>query len=190
MVSTTTRLRRADQGASDEWQLVERARAGDVDARGELVARYVDDVYALVARVLGERDLAQDAAQDAFVNALGALHRFRGEASFRTWILRIALNSARSLARRRTRRREVALAAAEDLPGAAEDPARRAVLASEGERVRTALETLPEKQRLSVSLRVYRDLSCAEIAQIIGSTEGAVRVNYHLGIKRLREMLQ
>jgi RNA polymerase sigma-70 factor (ECF subfamily) len=189
-VSTTTRLRRADDGASDEWQLVERARAGDVDARGALVARYVDDVYALAARVLGERDLAQDAAQDAFVNALGALHRFRGEASFRTWILRIALNSARSLARRRTRRREVALAAAEDVPGAAEDPARRAVLASEGERVRTALETLPEKQRLSVSLRVYQGLSCAEIAEIIGSTEGAVRVNYHLGIKRLREMLQ
>ncbi len=169
---------------------MERARAGDADARAELVARYVDDVYALTARVLGERDLAQDAAQDAFVNALGALSRFRGEASFRTWLLRIALNSARSLGRRHTRRREVALAAAEDVPGTAEDPARRAVLLAEGERLRAALAALPEKQRLSVSLRVYQGLSCAEIAGIIDSTEGAVRVNYHLGIKRLREMLQ
>lgn len=188
-MSTTTRLREADPAVSDERQLVERARAGDVDARAELVSRYVDDVFALTARVLRERDLAQDAAQDAFVNALGALSRFRGEASFRTWLLRIALNSARSLGRRRTRRREVALAAAEELPAMAEDPARRVVLLDEGERLRVALAALPEKQRLSVSLRVYQGLSCAEIAEIIDSTEGAVRVNYHLGIKRLRELL-
>jgi RNA polymerase sigma factor (sigma-70 family) len=174
---------------SDEWPLIERARAGESEARDRLVAGYLDDVYAVAYRVLGDRELAQDAAQDAFVNALGALHRFRGDASFRTWLLRIAVNAARSLARRRTRRREVALAAAVAVPAGGEDPASLAIAQTEGERVRGALQRLPEKQRLCVSLRVYRGLSYAEIAAIVGGTEGAARVNYHLGIKRLREVL-
>lgn len=189
-MSTTAQLQRTDGEAPDDRRLVEEARAGDVGARDRLVARYVDDVYALAYRVLGERDLAQDAAQDAMVNALGALGRFRGDASFRTWILRIALNSARSMLRRRFRRREVAIVAAEDVAAAAEDPSNRVVVLSEAERVRAALQRLPEKQRLSVSLRIEQGLGYAEIAQLIDSTEGAVRVNYHLGVKRLREMLQ
>jgi len=189
-VSTTAQLQRTDGDPPDDRRLVEDARAGDLAARDRLVARYVDDVYAVAYRVLGDRDLAQDAAQDAMVNALGALGRFRGDASFRTWILRIALNSARSLLRRRFRRREVAIVAADDVAGAGEDPANRAVVLSEAERVRAALQRLPEKQRLSVALRIEQGLGYDEIAGLIDSTEGAVRVNYHLGIKRLREMLQ
>ena len=189
MVSTTAQLQSPDASESDEGRLVAAARAGDLSARDELIARYLQDVYAVAFRLLGERDLAQDAAQDAMVNALGALGRFRGEASFRTWILRIALNSARSLLRRDVRRREVPIAAVEEVAGVGEDPASRAVLLTEAERVRVALQGLPEKQRLSVSLRIEQGLSYAEIAQLIDSTEGAVRVNYHLGIKRLRGML-
>lgn len=188
MVSTTAQLQLSD-GGSDDWRLVAAARAGDVAARDRLIGRYLEDVYAVAYRLLGDRDLAQDAAQDALVNALGALGRFRGEASFRTWILRIALNSARSLLRRRVRRREVAIAAVEEVAGPGEDPAARAVVLSEAERVRAALAHLPEKQRLSVTLRIEQGLSYAEIAEAIDSTEGAVRVNYHLGIKRLKGML-
>lgn len=188
-VSTTGQLRRADEVVSDDAQLVAEARAGDVDARDRLVSRHVDAVFALCMRVLGDRDLAQDAAQDAFVNMLGALGRFRGEASFRTWLLRIALNSARSVTRRGVRRREVAILAAESVVDD-DDPAARATVSVESERVRAGLARLPEKQRLSVSLRIDQGLSYAEIADVIGSTEGAARVNYHLGIKRLREMLR
>ncbi len=188
MVSTTAQLQSLDSG-SDEARLVAAARAGDLVARDTLIGRYLEDVYAVAFRLLGDRDLAQDAAQDALVNALGALGRFRGEASFRTWLLRIALNSARSLLRRRVRRREVAIVAVEDVAAEGEDPAARALVLSETERVRAALARLPEKQRLSVTLRIDQGLSYAEIAQLIDSTEGAVRVNYHLGIKRLKGML-
>ncbi len=189
MVSTTAQLQLSD-GGSDEWRLVAAARAGDLAARDRLIGRYLEDVYAVAYRLLGDRDLAQDAAQDALVNALGALGRFRGEASFRTWLLRIALNSARSLLRRRVRRREVAIAAVEETAGEGEDAAARVVVLSEAERVREALACLPEKQRLSVTLRIEQGLSYAEIAELIDSTEGAVRVNYHLGIKRLKGMLR
>ncbi len=189
VVSTTGQVQRADATASGDAELVAQARAGDMAARDQLVARHVDAVYGLSLRVLGDRDLAQDAAQDASVNALAALGRFRGDSSFRTWLLRIALNAARSLARRGVRRREVGIVEAECV-AAGDDPAARAATALDATRVRSALARLPEKQRLSVSLRVDQGLSYAEIAEVIGSTEGAARVNYHLGIRRLREMLR
>jgi RNA polymerase sigma-70 factor, ECF subfamily len=178
----------ADHG--DEIALLERARAGDPDAREQLVRRYLDDVYRLTARILGDRDLAQDATQDAFVNALGALHRFRGDASFRTWLLRIAANAARSVGRRQGRRREVNLVLAEDEPSLGPDPARRAEQVTEIERIELMLARLPPRQRLAVALRAQQGLSYAEIAVAMECTEGAARVNYHLGVKRLRELLQ
>jgi RNA polymerase sigma-70 factor (ECF subfamily) len=169
-------------------RLVERARSGDERARDALVSRHHGSVYAVALRVLGDPDEAADAAQEAFIKALGALDGFRGDASFRTWLLRIAANTATSVGRKRTRRREVALAPAERLAGPG-SPERDAVLRTEAERVEAALARLPEKQRLAVTLRLHEELTHREIAEVLDSTEGAVRVNYHLGIKRLREWL-
>jgi RNA polymerase sigma-70 factor, ECF subfamily len=176
--------------AVDESLLLERARAGDPDAREQLVRRYIDDVYRLTSRVLGDREMAQDATQDAFVNALGALDRFRGDASFRTWLLRIALNAARSVGRRSVRRREVALVLAENEPLGTDDAATRVERSTEAARVERLLAELPTKQRLTVSLRIQQGLSYAEIGAALNCSEGAARVNYHLGIKRLRELLK
>jgi len=176
--------------AVEDRDLVQRARAGNRDALDALLARHLDDVFDLVYRVLGNRDAADDAVQDAFVNAMRGLPRFRGDASFRTWLLRIALNTARSALRRRGRRREVALATGSRFADGAPDPEERAVRSAETERVQALLADLPEKQRLAVTLRVYQGLSHREIAEVTGSTEGAVRVNYHLGIKRLKERMQ
>lgn len=138
--------------------------------------------------MLGDRDLAADAAQDALVSALRGLGRFRGEGSFRGWLLRIAVNTARSAGRRRTRRREQPLR--DDAPAAAPDPARATELRDEVARVEAALATLPEKQRLAVTLRVQQGLSHREIGEAIGCSEGAARVNYHHGVKKLREVLR
>lgn len=182
--------RRAAAQESADDALVERARSGDPDAREQLVRRYLPDVYRTTARVLGDPDLAQDAAQDAFVNAMGGLPRFRGDSSFRTWLLRIAINAARTVGRRRGRRREVSLVLAADEPSASPDPARNAVNATEVERVEHALDRLPPKQRMAVALRVQQGLSYAEIAVSLKCSEGAARVNYHLGVKRMREMLR
>jgi RNA polymerase sigma-70 factor (ECF subfamily) len=180
----------APAGSVDETQLIERARAGLTDAREELVRRYLDDVYRLTCRILGDRDLAQDATQDTFVNALGALSRFRGEASFRTWLLRIAVNACRSLGRRQVRRREVNLVLADHEPSHEQDPATRAENVTEARRAEAVLKNLPPKQRMAVALRVQQGLSYAEIAVALDCSEGAARVNYHLGIKRLRELLR
>ena len=182
MTQTAVATRVEDDG------LVARARAGEAAALDSLVARHHRAVYEVTYRVLGDPDAAADAAQDAFMKALAALEGFRGEASFRTWLLRIAANVARSAGRKTTRRREVALEAAPELQGS-QDPEQQTVFRSEADRVTAALAELPEKQRLAVTLRIHHDLSHREIGEAIGSSEGAARVNYHLGIKRLRELL-
>ena len=174
----------------DDSSLLSRARSGDREATELLVSRYLRDVYEMTARVLSDRDLAQDAAQDAFVNALGALPRFRGESSFRTWLLRIALNSARTLARKRGRRREVTIEVAEDVAAESSDEVNRIGNADEARRIETVLQRLPEKQRMAVVLRLQQGLSYPEVAAALDCSEGAARVNYHLGVKRLRELMK
>lgn len=173
-------------GREPDAALLARAREGDADA---LLRAYMDDVYRVTLRVLGDADLAADAAQDAFMNAIGGLARFRGDSSVRTWLLRIAVNAARSVARRRSRRREVALEAASTEPARGPRLDERTVARVEVERAERALARLPEKQRLSVSLRIQEGLSYAEIGVVIGSSEAAARVNYHYGVQRLREVL-
>jgi RNA polymerase sigma-70 factor, ECF subfamily len=170
--------------------LVALARAGDGDAIERLVAMHLPDMHAVTARILRDRGLAQDAAHDAMLNVLKALHHFRGEASFRTWVLRIAVNSARSLSRRRTRRREVPLEIVAEQAEADSDAAAHVVVMDEARRAAALLDTLPEKQRLTVSLRVQQGLSYREIGDVLNCTEGAARVNYHLGVKRLRELMK
>lgn len=182
--------RRPGPATPQDLDLVERARAGEPEAREELVRRYLPDVFRLTNRILGDRELAQDATQDTFVNALGALSRFRGEASFRTWLLRIAVNAARSVGRRQGRRREVNLVLADHEPSPEQDPATQTENRAEAGRVEKMLAGLPPKQRLAVALRVQQGLSYTEIAGALNCSEGAARVNYHLGIKRLRELLK
>ena len=167
-------------------ELLDRARQGDADG---LIRAYADDVYRTAYRVLGDADLAADATQDAFVNAIGGLGRFRGDSSLRTWLLRIAVNAARSIGRRRGRRRGVALEAAATTPSRGGRIDERTVMRAEVDRAQRALAKLPEKQRLCVSLRTQEELSYAEIGEIVGCSEAGARVNYHYGIQRLREVL-
>ena len=174
----------------DDASLIARARSGDELAIDQLVRRYSGDVYSVTSRVLHDNELAQDAAQDALISAVRALHRFRGDASFRTWLLRIALNAARTIARRQTRRREVPLEVVEDSASQDPDVASVVVMHDEAQRATRVLEQLPEKQRMSVTLRVNQGLSFQEIGAVLDCTEGAARVNYHLGVKRLRELMK
>ncbi|HUH13728.1 MAG TPA: sigma-70 family RNA polymerase sigma factor [Longimicrobiales bacterium] len=188
-MNPSAELRLAPAPAEEERALLRRAREGERAALDALVSRYTDDVYAVALRVLGDPEAARDASQDAFVNALRGLRRFRGDASFRTWLLRIALNTARSHGRRVGRRREVALEAVNGQAEKGSDPAAGALARIGAEQAERAVRRLPEKQRLAVTLRIQRGLSYREIGEVTGSSEGAARVNYHLGIKRLREWL-
>ena len=184
-------MKRSDAGdaASSDSELLRRAREGSSEALEELVGLHQSSVFRVALGILGSEADAQDAAQEGMLRALRGLAGFRGEASFRTWLLTIVANEARSLLRRRARRREAPLdneLAGESSSGGV---AEGVVLRTEAARVRAMLARLPEKQRLAVQLRVDEGMSFREVGDVIDSSEGAARVNYHHGIRRLRELL-
>lgn len=176
-------------GEIPDAELVKRARTGDDVALGLLLRRHHAGAYRLAVSYMQDRDAAEDVVQDAFVKALRGLDRFRGDASFRTWVLRITANEAKGALRKTGRRRESPIEVAREVATADLDPAAATALNAEAERARAMLDMLPEKQRLSVSLRTEDGLSFREIGEITGSSEGAARVNYFHGIRRLRELM-
>jgi RNA polymerase sigma-70 factor (ECF subfamily) len=173
-----------------DLELVQRGRSGDQAALGMLAKRHHAAAYRVALSLLKRDDVAQDVVQDAFLKAFRALGGFRADASFRTWLLTITANEAKGALRRAGRRKETALEDAGPVPSDEMDPADATVVAEEASRARDMLERLPEKQRLSVQLRIEEGLSFREIGDVIGSSEGAARVNYFHGIRRLRELME
>ena len=170
--------------------LIERGRSGDDSALSALVRRHHGAAYRVALSITKNDDTAQDVVQDSFLKAFRALDGFRGDASFRTWLMTITANEARGALRKLNRLKETALDDAGPVRSSELDPAETAVLGQESARARAMLETLPEKQRLSVAMRIDEGLSFREIGEVIGSSEGAARVNYFHGIRRLRELME
>jgi len=170
--------------------LVARAREGEPEAMDELVRRHHAAAFRVALGILRDEDGAADAAQDAFLKAFRGLDGFRGDASFRTWLLTIAANEARGILRKSGRRKETVLEAAGPVASTQETAEDSLQKAQEAGRIKLLLEDLPEKQRQAVTLRIFDGLSFREVGAIIGSSEGAARVNYHHGIRKLREMLE
>lgn len=173
----------------NENALIDRARNGDREAFGELTRRHRDAVYRFATRWVADPEQALDIAQETFVRAYRGLKDYRGEGKFRTWLFSIALNVARSSARRHKRRGEVRLDTGWDLPDLRTPPDMKVARAEAFARAARELADLPEKQRGAVSLRIYEGLSFREIGEIIGCSEVSARVNYHHGIQKLREAL-
>ena len=180
--------RRDDEVA--DAKLIQRARSGDDAALDVLVRRHHASAYRVALSITRRDDVAQDVVQDAFIKAFRALSGFRGDASFRTWMMTITANEARAALRKRLRRSESAIDDVGPIVADEVDPSEQAVSGQEAARARALLDTLPEKQRLSVSLRIDEGLSFREIGEMIGSSEGAARVNYFHGIRRLRELME
>jgi RNA polymerase sigma-70 factor (ECF subfamily) len=155
----------------------------------ELVSRHLGGVFRTALGILGDEDEASDAAQETFLKAFKKLAGFRGDASFKTWVLAIAANEAKGVLRKAGRRKELSLEKVGQVVSR-EDPADVEMETREdARRVLQLVAKLPEKQRQAVTLRIFESLSFREIGKVIGSSEGAARVNYHHGIRRLKEMV-
>lgn len=173
----------------DDRAAVEQAQLGDESAWRVLYERHVDLVFRLACRVVNDRDVALDVVQEAFVKASRAIGGFRGDSSFKSWIATITINEARSSLRKKGRARQVSLEAVaepESLERGAEDRVSDRQLAA---RALEFVGTLPDQQRDAVLLRTTEGLSYREIAAIVGSSEGSVRVSYHHGMTKLREYM-
>jgi RNA polymerase sigma factor (sigma-70 family) len=170
-------------------ELVERARSGDVRAYGDLVERYGGIAFRtayLIARDTGE---AEDAAQEALVKAYYALDRFRLDAPFRPWLLRIVANEAKNRVRASGRRERLSLRVAAQPGEAAPSPEAAAI---EGERNRAllaALDHLRPPDREVLTCRFLLELSEAETAEALGIRRGTVKSRTARALGRLRARL-
>jgi RNA polymerase sigma-70 factor (ECF subfamily) len=168
--------------------LIERWTNGDERAATELVARHAP-ALARFAVNLGARDDVEELVQDTFVRAFGSLDAFRGESSLRTWLFTIERRLL--LDRRRSEKRRRETVGVEEHEAVTEFDALDGVVAAETERrVREAVERLTPTQREVFTLRVTEGLSYREIADIVGSTEGAARVHYHNAMRAVKEFLR
>jgi RNA polymerase sigma-70 factor (ECF subfamily) len=151
----------------DDLRLLHAGQEGDHHALGELLTRHEVGLYRLCIGITGHPSDAEDAVQETFLRALRALTRpggFRGEASFRTWLYRIAANVC--LERRRVRKPSVSL---EDLPEEFSSPSpgpERLALARAA--LREAMAALLPRQRILVTLREQEEWTVAEIASLLG----------------------
>jgi RNA polymerase sigma-70 factor (ECF subfamily) len=186
LASSIARPDDAAAGREAERALVSACQRGEREAFDRLVERYQREIYRLCYRYVNNHEDANDLAQEAFLRAWRAIGRFRGDSSFSTWLYRIAVNAC--LNHRALRRLPL-----QELPEALPDPALRAdagvVSADESRRVRQAVGQLPERQRATLILKVYHELTHEEVAQILGSTVGTVKSNLFHALGNLRRLL-
>jgi len=178
---------RSEPGLGDA-DLVTAALAGRREAFDEIVTRHGRMVYRVCFRFTGNHEDASDLAQDVFLRAYRGLRSFRGGSALSTWLYRIAVNaSLNHVAARRP--------AADDL-----DPSRHVDAGSlspddgvwqqqKGARVRAAIRQLPDRQRATVILRVYHELTHEEIARVFGSSVGTVKANFFHALRNLKGLL-
>ena len=176
----------------DEQTLVVRAQEGDVRAFETLARRHQVALYRLAVRVLGNRADAEDALQDALLDAWRRIGSFRGEASFSTWLYRIVTNRCLGLLRRTRPAMPVAdLTEAGDVVGArSTSPERQAELDAGMTALAAALAGLPHDQRVCFVLRELEGLGYTEIAEITGAGETTVRGRIHRARKTLAEVMR
>ena len=175
------------QGEDTDRELIERWKAGDSRAATELVGRHAD-ALARFAVSAGERTEIEELVQDTFVRAFSSIDSFRGESSLRTWLFTIERRLM--LDRRRSERRQRTTVPVQPSDAVTEFDALDSLLAEEAEsRVRKAVNALSPTQREVFSFRVEQGMSYREIAEIVGSTEGAARVHYHNAMRAVKEFL-
>jgi RNA polymerase sigma-70 factor (ECF subfamily) len=177
-------------------ELVDRWQSGDQAAFEQLVRRHERRVFGLMMRMLGDREEAEDVAQEAFLSLHRHGRRFRREARFSTFVYRVAANAAlnrrRSLGRKRAREEALARrqAAGLDLPASPRDPEDATVGAQIQERVQLALLELPDDLRAAVVLYDIEGQSYGDIARSLGIPEGTVKSRIHRARNALREHLR
>lgn len=174
----------------DERALVERCRAGDESAFGELVDRYKNLVYAMVGRLVADRSLADDLAQDVFLKVHRGLPYFRGEARLSTWIYRIVSNVC--FEARSQRRPDLSLDDEREGERVREPGQTDAAFADLElrDRLEKAIAQLPDNYRMLVAAHYLQGVQYEALAEALDMPLGTVKTHLYRAKKQLRELLQ
>jgi RNA polymerase sigma-70 factor (ECF subfamily) len=182
----------------NEQALLVRIKAGDEAAFTELVREHTGRVVGLAWRLVGNREEAEELAQEAFLRLHRSLSTFRGESRIGTWLYRTTTRLAIDhLRRERIRRRLFFFRRDNDAPDPVElagdsshSPERALVGAESIKQLRTSLQKLSPRQQVIFTLRHYEGLALKEIAEHLGLETGTVKAHLHRAVSQLRKDLQ
>jgi RNA polymerase sigma-70 factor (ECF subfamily) len=174
-----------------DLELVDQVRNGRREAYTELMRRHQKRIYWFARRIVGSHEDADEVTQETFVKAFTSLGDFRGDASFFTWLYRIALNFSLNTVRKR---QMVNYLRESELLGrllpSGDDPHRALEEKETASRLRRAVAQLPEKQRAVFVLRYYEELSYEEISTILKTSVGGLKANYFHALRKVQEAMK
>ena len=175
--------------ASALRSLVARLRQGEAEAITVVYRQHHVAVRAFAQRLVGDIESAEDLVQDVFVALPGAIGRFRGDASLRTFLVSIAVNRAKNHVRSAMRRRAALGKLGREPEPSSPDLQRDLERRQLADTLMLALDELPLEQRVAIVLGEIEERTCAEIATIVGAPEATVRTRIFHAKRKLREIL-
>jgi len=171
----------------EDLDLIARVKAGEREAFDELVVKYQKPLYSLLYRMVSNHEDASDILQKTFVKAFTGLGSFERRSSFKTWLYQIAINLAKNVYRDRARAVHVPI----DDVVIKKNPRTLETLIHNESRLllRKSLTELPEKQRMTLILRVQEGKKFEEIASIMKCSLGTAKANYHHAVQKLKVIM-
>ena len=173
-------------------ELVKKSQLGDKSAFEELVKRHQDLVFSLSFKLTGNRELANDVAQEAFIRAWKAIEKFRGDSTFGTWIYRITVNTAWTLRKKPKKHYSLNIEDTQEpvVIDEKKDPELVAINSDLSVVLRKALNQIPLEQRIIVELKNIEGRSHKEIADYLDISVTAAKVRLHRAHQKLRNILE
>lgn len=174
---------------SDE-ELVEEIKSGSQAAMEVLVKKHYKNIFAYMYRKLGDYHLAYDMTQEVFIKMMKNIHDYKGKGQFKHWILTIAVNHCRdyfrsSIYKKRNEEQELAPQLKDEKENVWDLLSKKI----ESQKVKEAMEQLPDFQKDTIILKFYHDLKIKEIAEITESNESTVKSRLKQGIEKLKKIL-
>jgi RNA polymerase sigma-70 factor (ECF subfamily) len=186
--SVTSSAVEVDLSGLGESALVEACLGGQSGAFDLIVERHRRSVYLLCYRFVGNHEDASDLSQDVFLRAYRGLRSFRGQSSLGTWLYRIGVNVCLNRVSAKAPASE-SIDERQHVDTRSESPSERLLKEERAARVRAAIAELPRKQRATLILRMYHEMSHQEIADVLGSSVGAVKANFFHALGNLKKLL-
>tara|TARA_Y100000768_G_scaffold162420_1_gene121494 strand:- start:275 stop:859 length:585 start_codon:yes stop_codon:yes gene_type:complete len=173
-------------------ELVRKSQLGEKDAFEQLVIRHQELVFSLAYKLTGNREMANDVAQEAFIRAWKAIEKFRGDSTFSTWIYRITVNTAWTLRKKARKHNTLNIEDTYEpiVIDEKKDPELVAINSDLSSVLINALDKIPIEQRIIVELKNIEGRSHKEIADYLDISVTAAKVRLHRAHQRLRQILE
>lgn len=182
----------SDNFIKDDPQLIERLRDSSTcrEAFGEVIKQYSEPLYWQIRRMVENHDDANDLLQNTFMKAWSSIEHFRGDAKLSTWLYKIAINESITFLAKERKRLHLSI----------DDEESHLINLIEADtnidgdelalKLRKAITSLPEKQRLVFNMRYYDEMKYEDMSEILGTSVGALKASYHIATKKIEQYFE